>query len=70
MQQHDGDLERLLQEVNPTGQPGAASEAEGVASSEMARSAGDGGPVYAVDNATGTEQGQSMNPTTLYISHL
>ncbi len=60
LQQHDGDLERLLEELDSRGQPGAASEAEGVASSEMARSAGDGGPLYAVDNATGTEQGPWM----------
>lgn len=60
MQQHDGDLERLLEGLDPREHSGAASEAEGVASSEMARSAGDGTStsLYSVDNATGTQHGQ------------
>lgn len=52
--------------LDSQGQPRAASKTEGVASSEIAQPSGDGGPLFAVNNATGTQQGQTCdkNPNT------
>ena len=58
-QQHDNDVDKAVTFMGSRNHTPAIEAGEGVASSAMAASAGDGGSSYAVDNATGTEQGKA-----------
>lgn len=52
--------------MGPRDSPIGANEAEGVASDQIARSAGSEA-LYTIDNATGTEQGECCDPPSCTV---